>query len=249
MPETQEKTEFRPIIGLTAYHDRERATIYLRENYLSAVSYTGGLPFIIENTEDPKEIAAYLDLMDGLILTGGCDICPERYGAQPEPKLGTIDPGRDAFEFTLLGEALRRHMPVLGICRGCQLLNVYFGGKMIQDIETAYGIPYTVHSQTVPYTQPTHDVVLTEGGFFAGLTGQTVIHVNSSHHQAVVVPGKGMRTEGWSDDGIREAFVCESDPTVFAVQFHPEHMAKMDEVSASFFRYLNRCARIYHEKK
>ena len=177
--------------------------------YVAAVEKAGGIP-------DYQDCPVYRDVYDGLLLTGGADIHPSRYG-QPVNGSVAMDEARDEAEWKLIDAFLQAGKPVFGICRGCQVLNVYFGGSLHQDIETKARHrldpkqPYLVHSVAV------NDPVL-EAQY-----GKVFV-VNSCHHQAVDRLGQGLRiTAVCPDDGVVEAFTHESLP-VFAVQWHPEKL-------------------------
>lgn len=177
--------------------------------YVAAVEKAGGIP-------DYQYCPVYSDIYDGLLLTGGADIHPSRYG-QPVNGSVAMDEARDEAEWKLIDAFLQAGKPVFGICRGCQVLNVYFGGSLHQDIETKARHrldpkqPYLIHSVAVS------DPVL-EAQY-----GKVFV-VNSCHHQAVDRLGQGLRiTAVCPDDGVVEAFTHESLP-VFAVQWHPEKL-------------------------
>lgn len=239
----------RPLIGVTPSHDTDKSQLYLRENYLSSLSNAGGFPVILQQTSCPSLIEDILNRIDGLLLSGGGDVEPSLYGQACSPYCGTIDSARDTFEFSLLEGALTRHIPIFGICRGAQVLAVALGGTLIQDIEHECGIPASSHKQDPPYNQPAHDVSFIPDGLFARITHKTQLRVNSSHHQAIAKPGQDMVIEAISGDGILEGFRQNGNDAVFAVQFHPEHMAEIDEDAASFFRYHIECAKAYHAQK
>ena len=228
----------RPVIGLTAYHDQEKAQLYLRDNYLRSVLDAGGLPVLLPQIDTKADAEAYLDCMDALLLTGGGDIDPKYYKEARQEACGRPDAGRDTSEMLLITSALARCMPIMGICRGCQVLGVALGAKLIQDIETERGIPRIVHSQEPPYDQPAHIARLTEGGLLQRLTGKACLQVNSSHHQALRDAPDSIQIEAMSDDGIIEGFSMKGNDSVFAVQFHPEHMTVHDPDARALFRHL-----------
>ena len=239
----------RPLIGVTPSHDAEKAQLYVRENYLSAVSDAGGYPVVLQQTDSPELIGETLERLDGLLLSGGGDVEPSYYGAEASPRCGQWDSARDAFEVALTLGALARGLPVFGICRGCQTLAVALGGTLIQDIEDELGIPAARHNQSPPYDRPTHDVLLTPGGLLSRITGKARLSVNSSHHQAVRNFGEKMVPEAVSEDGVTEGFSLSGREDVFAVQFHPEHMAYKDPDAAALFRYFVSCAARYRDAR
>jgi putative glutamine amidotransferase len=187
---------------IEAYHER------LREAGLEPVDMSGA--------------GVNLDGVHGLVLTGGIDVDPARYGERPLPEVDAIDPARDEFEVTLLADALTRGMPVLAICRGHQLLNVHFGGKLLQHIENGMHVA----EDDEPYTSRAHAVKLTSDSRFATWLGTDTPAVNSRHHQAVTPErlAPGLRATGVTADGLIEAVESERHAWVIGVQWHPERL-------------------------
>jgi putative glutamine amidotransferase len=189
--------------------------------YPEAISRAGAVPVIVPPL--PRgSIEPLLDGVRGLVLTGGPDIDPCHYGAEAHPELGPVEREIDVFELALLRAALRRRLPVLGICRGMQLLNVALGGSLVQDLPSAGG--EVEHRQTDPGVQPTHDVELEAGSRIAGLVGATSLRVNSFHHQAIDRLGRGVRAVGWAPDGVVEAVEVRRQPFCIGVQWHAESL-------------------------
>ena len=230
--------KMKPLIGVTAYHNTGEKTLYLRENYLNSVLQAGGLPVLLPQTPDAEILEGYLSHLDALILSGGGDVDPAFYGDTRIPQCGNPDAERDAFELPLAKMALKRGMPVLGICRGCQVLAVVLGAKLIQDIEFEKGIPRISHSQEPPYDRPVHKIFLKPGGLLSEIIPKSMVETNSSHHQAVKAAIPGMHIDAISEDGIIESFSVEGNRNVLGVQFHPEHMTSVSTEAASIFRYL-----------
>jgi putative glutamine amidotransferase len=192
--------------------------------YVRALLAAGGVPLILSPLMGASLAAAALDGCDGLLLTGGEDIEPSWYGAEPSPLLEQPSQERDLFELALFAVARQRALPILGICRGIQLINVALGGTLFQDLPSER--PGTIdHSPKHPRDARTHRVRLQPGSRAALSLGATQITVNSVHHQAIRELGKGLVASGWSDDGLIEAAESEPGPSwVLAVQWHPEEM-------------------------
>jgi len=178
--------------------------------YSQSVLLAGGLPIHLPIDANPTEFVPHLD---GLILTGGADIDPRRYNAEPDGN-GEYEPVRDEFEFTLLGAALGRDIPVLGICRGLQVLNVYTGGTLLQHVPShaRYDVP--------PHTR-VHRLQIEPGTILSEIYGQDWIEVNSLHHQAVEKVGLDTVVSGRSEDGLIEAIEIEHHQAI-GIQWHPE---------------------------
>jgi putative glutamine amidotransferase len=202
----------------------------LSENYLRSLEGAGLLPIVVAPMADPSRAGEILDAVGGLLLTGGEDVDPGRYGAARHPALGAVNPARDATELALLAAARDRRLPVLAICRGIQLLNVALGGTLVQDLPSQR--PSDVkHDQPHDAASRTHDVAIVAGTRLAAATGTSAMPVNSYHHQAVDRLAAGLRVSATATDGLVEA--VETDDAawwVVAVQWHPEDLT--DDVRA-----------------
>ena len=236
----------RPLIGITASHNEENCQVYLRENYAQAVLNAGGLPVILPQTADRAVLSDYLDKLDGVLLSGGGDIDPKYYHEEMIPACGAPDARRDAHELTLTELAMARQMPILGICRGCQVLAVALGCALIQDLETERGIPAGRHRQGEHFEKPAHRIDLSPSGILARITGAGSIAVNSSHHQAVRILSPGLFQEAVSEDGVIEAF--SAGDNILAVQFHPEYMAESDPNAQAIFGHFLKQAGDYQSR-
>ncbi len=207
-----------PCIGITTGREviGGRRFDALPHEYIAAVLAAGGLPRPIPPL--PADLASgALDGVDGLVLSGGGDINPLRYGAAPAIETGNVDDERDVSELALVPVALERRLPVLGICRGAQLLNVALGGSLIQHLpDRAIG-----HLDRGRRHETVHDVALRPDSLLARLGGLAGIEVNSIHHQAIDRVGDGLRITGTADDGVPEVLEGTTCPLV-AVQWHPE---------------------------
>ena len=188
-------------------------------NYNEAVAQLGGLPLMVGNL-DPALAGEYLADADGLILTGGVDVDPSFYGEEPHPMLGIVDLPRDHFELALYHAARARGVPVLGVCRGHQLINVAAGGTLVQHLPA---LGKTVqHEQMEIGGAPSHGVALEPGSRLAHAFNAERVRTNSYHHQAVDRVGDGLRVVGRSADGIVEAIEQTEGSFVLGVQWHPE---------------------------
>ncbi len=212
--------------------------------YVRSVLAAGGVPLILSPLLGPSFAARALDGIDGLLLTGGEDIHPAWFGAAPSPHLYPPNRERDLFELALFATARQRELPILGICRGIQLVNVALGGTLYQDLPSERAGP-VAHDPGGARDVRSHAIELRPGSRVAAAMGGTALSVNSFHHQAVERLGSGLLATGWSADGLIEA--AESAPNapwLLAVQWHPEEMhADAQAPDRGLFRALVEAAR------
>lgn len=236
----------RPNIGITPDHSvHENGFPYydLKVAYADAVHRAGGLPFILHYSDDPATIDAYLDRISGLLVTGGAfDVPPEAYGETAREGLGGLKQGRTSFETLMLKGALERNLPILGICGGMQLLNVVLGGTLHQDILKE--VPGAKeHQQQHDRTQPHHPVDVKDGTLLGEVFGKGQVMANSTHHQAVKAPGKGVVISATSPDGIIEAIEAPAHGFAVGVQWHPELLIHTVPLHFGLYRQLVHKAR------
>jgi putative glutamine amidotransferase len=223
----------KPLIGVTTSELRPGELSTLRRHgeppnpemalgmtYVRAIEAAGALPVVVPPL-GPRDVPRLLDRLDGLVLSGGPDLAPAAYGAQPHVELGSTEPGLDAFEYAIAREALRLGLPILGICRGAQTLNVARGGTLHQHLPDVVG-DTIAHRQAVDGRVPTHPVTILPDSRLAAVLGTTRLSVNSFHHQAVDRLGAGLRECAWAPDGTVEAIEDPGRPFVLAVQWHAE---------------------------
>ena len=193
--------------------------------YVRALLGAGGLPLIISPLVGAALAGSVLDGCDGLLLTGGEDIAPSWYGADPSPQLSPPSQQRDVFELALFAVARQRALPILGICRGIQLINVALGGTLYQDLPSEWSGGLD-HCPTGAREAPSHLVRIQPGSRAAVALGTTEANVNSVHHQAIKNLAPGLVASGWSSDGLIEIVESESGASwMLAVQWHPEDMS------------------------
>ena len=232
----------KPIIGLIPLIDETKDSLWMLPGYMNGITAAGGIPVMLPLTDDEERIRRLFDLMQGVLLTGGHDVDPLLYGEDPLPQCGEISRARDAMEAVIVREAMERDMPILGICRGIQFLNVFLGGTLFQDLPAQHPSE-TNHHQSPPYDVPVHAVSLSEGGSLARLLKKDTIRVNSYHHQAIKRLGNGLSPMAVSEDGITEAIELPGKRFVWAVQWHPEFSCSTDENSRAIFeRFVHECS-------
>jgi putative glutamine amidotransferase len=214
-------SELRPAEGAHFAHQSEppRRMLALGLAYLEAVEAAGGIPVILAPLP-ARRLASIIDRLDGVCLSGGPDLEPAWYGADPHPELGPTEPEVDLFELGLVRAARRRGLPLLAICRGLQVLNVARGGSLIQHLPAAG--EQVGHRQTTPASEPSHAVALAAGSKLAQIVGSERIEVNSFHHQAIDRLGTGLEPVAWSDDGVIEAVEAPAGAFTLGVQWHAE---------------------------
>ena len=215
----------RPVIGITGNYSAPECR--LAEAYYKSVVAAGGTPLIIPPLADKDSIINTLDRIDGLLLSGGGDINPLFAGEEPQPALRSINRERDLPELLTVRLAYNRQLPMLGICRGVQVLAAALGGKVAQDISATATVK---HSQDADRSEPTHTVSLCEGSVLHTLYGAEHIAVNSFHHQAVADPGPRFAIAARAADGTVEAIESSELKSIMGVQWHPECLADGDRL-------------------
>jgi len=221
---------------------------YVNEDYIHAVVQNGGAPFILPVVEDEAVIANYIDTIDALILSGGHDVSPQFYDEEPELALGDIYPARDRFEFTLIELAKKKGIPILGICRGAQVINVCHGGSLWQDL--AHRENTTIkHMQGHNPELVTHTVTIEEGTILQGILQEKTLRVNSFHHQLIKHPAREFVISATAADGAIEAIEHASYPFLLGIQWHPEMLHKSEPLMNRLFQQLIDYARGAEESK
>ncbi|KXH87077.1 gamma-glutamyl-gamma-aminobutyrate hydrolase family protein [Sporosarcina sp. HYO08] len=231
----------KPVIGITTDVKDDGRQI-LKSEYVQAIIRAGGLPFIVPVgvEENAAQIAG---MLDGLLLSGGHDINPLLFHEEPHRALGGVSPERDASELVLAKEMAKLDKPILGICRGLQVINVAFGGTLLQDIYKQSTGELIQHIQQAPNDHATHFVQLTQGSLLETIAGKEKIVVNSFHHQALKDAAPGFRVTGVASDGIIEVLESENHRFILGVQWHPEQLLKKDDaVSLRIFeKFIEEC--------
>ncbi len=227
-----------PVIGVTStlkqdvdpVADRPLGSFVRADfDYVAGVAQAGGVPIVLPPVaEAAGEIGRRID---GLVLCGGSDLDPSYYGEEPSPELGPTVPERDAFEMALVEQALGRGIPIFGICRGLQVLNVAFGGTLYQDLPSQLHPDLIAHRQTTPKWQWTHEVKVDGNSRMAGIMGTDALRVNSYHHQAIKDLAGPLRAVARSADGVIEGVEYRdlSERWILAVQWHAEAMREAGE--------------------
>lgn len=205
-------------------------------NYLDALWNSGALGVILSYTDDTKKIREYVDMFDGFLFSGGVDIDPIYYGEKKLFDSVEIEAERDLFEFNMFTPIYESKKPILGICRGIQVLNVFMGGTLYQHMEN--------HMQSEPGTQPTHMINVTQGSLLEKITGQKQLFTNSFHHQNIKKIGNGLSIDALSEDGYIECIHAPEHPFFMGIQWHPEMYCNNDPCMQKIFdTFVNACVK------
>ena len=225
----------KPLVGVMPLWDDEKDSIWMLPGYLEGLKEAGATPVIFPLTEDPEEISRLVDICGGLHMTGGHDVTPSVYGEEPLEDKVSCCRERDNMEKLVLDDAMKKDKPILGICRGIQLINALLGGTLYQDLPSQH--PSDIeHHQTPPYDVPVHDVIIRKVTPLFDCLGSERISVNSYHHQAVKNVAPGLEVMAESEDGIVEALYKPFYSFLWAVQWHPEFSYKTDSNSMKIFQ-------------
>lgn len=247
-------TNHKPVIGITGNFGDKGCE--LAEGYFESVLRAGATPVVLPPTEDADALISMLDRIDGLLLSGGADLNPLYLGEEPSPALHHINPRRDLCELLLIRLAFNRQLPMLGICRGIQMMAAALDGKLWQDLgertvpSGSTLAPLLKHSQDLDRAVASHTVRTEEGSLLRDIMGQETLHVNSFHHQAVREAGPHLRVAAKAPDGVIEAVESSEHKSILGVQWHPECFClKGDESMMPLFRWLRDEAANYREAR
>lgn len=228
-----------PIIGITM-----NTRCNLTSNYVLSIAKAGGSPLILSRVPDLKSILPILHKLDGILFSGGTDISPHYYSEYPKYGLGEVEPGRDQFEYDLLKYCLKHTTyPILGICRGFQLLNIAHGGTLYQCLERERP-ECAMHwlFEKYPLDYPTHQVSIHKTSRLFSMIQKASLKVNSFHHQGIKELGEGLKPVGFAEDGILEVLEKKGERLVIGVQWHPEMMSETCKDSQKLFQcFIEEC--------
>ncbi|NTV62647.1 MAG: gamma-glutamyl-gamma-aminobutyrate hydrolase family protein [Oscillochloris sp.] len=219
----------RPLIGISCMNSQDSQggnLMAVRPAYVRALEAAGGVPLLIHLSDDLTMVRQLYDLCDGILLPGGDDVDPAYYNEEPHPALGDVDRQRDAVEIALARWSREDGTPLMGICRGIQVINVAFGGSLYQDIpcQLPTAADHRANVKLQRYDLGTHPIALEPDSWLAEQLAGDVVQGNTMHHQALKDVAPGLRVVGQSPDGVIEAVEGRGTQLVVAVQCHPEHL-------------------------
>lgn len=236
----------KPVIGLTPSHNTENDDISMRPTYIRALEAAGAIPFILPLELGKEDLLELSGFCQGFLFTGGPDPHPFLWGEETHKNCGPISVKRDQMELSLLSIAMEQKKPVLGICRGAQILNIGLGGDIYQDIDSQYRSAFPIaHKQPMHYTHPSHRVDVKKDTLLASFGDDTTIKVNSCHHQAIRKLAPGLIAGGVASDGIVEEIELPGYPFFVGVQWHPEYLWEADPAARNLFLgFVDACRRV-----
>ena len=211
----------KPLILVSPLYDDERESLWMLPQYLKCIREAGGWTLTLDLCADDDYVDEVVSLASGILLTGGHDVNPSLYGEAMLPTCGTNVDTRDQLEMRLLNKAFNHDIPLLGICRGMQLMNVFFGGALMQDIPTE--APTIIeHHMAAPYNRNVHDINIDTDSLLYRIMGRETLGVNSYHHQGIKRLATGLTSVATSFDGMIEAVEHQGRSFMMGIQWHPE---------------------------
>ena len=230
----------KPVVGVFAEVNDELFTS-VRGAYIHAIEKAGGIPLLVPFVESDEVLGEIISRCNGIFLTGGVDISPDRYGEEIKPTCGERQLNRDTLEFKAFDIAFKTEKTMLAVCRGAQLVNVALGGSLYQDLPTEHSSSIS-HRQTEGICEYSHEVNIAEGTPLYALLGAERIRANSFHHQAVKRLGDGLEVMAQADDGVVEALYYKGDQYLMAYQWHPERLFDRDAHHRKIFEdFIRKC--------
>lgn len=228
----------KPIIALIPLYDKTKDSYWMLPGYMKGIEQAGGIAVMLPMCEDPSTLQQLSKSFDGFLFTGGQDIDPALYQCHDNEKCEELCPQRDAMEPYLLKEVIALNKPVLGICRGIQMLNAVTGGTLYQDLSSEY--PATIsHRMKAPYNRSQHLVSIEHDSLLYDILKETQIGVNSCHHQAIKTLGNNLKPAAISEDGLIESVYMPHKKFVLAVQWHPEFSLTDPHYQKIFAAFVN----------
>ncbi len=238
----------KPIIGILTDIDSDK-NVSMPNSYIRVIEKAGGLPIVIPYVNDKENIKKYVELCDGILFSGGADVCPIHYGEEARDVCGATEPQRDEIELAFFDVVFGTSKPILGVCRGLQFINVALGGTLYQDLDTD-APSSVVHRRKEKMFDCYHSVRIVDSTFLSELLGKEELCVNSFHHQAIKTLGKGLVPAALAADGIVEALSHKGEQYLRAYQWHPERIDDESEDSHRIFSdFIDACIKAKAKEK
>lgn len=226
----------KPIIGITPQYDVENNRVKIEPSYLQAIVKSGGIPILLPLYNDTNDLEELLEVIDGILFSGGQDVNPFYFNEEAIPECGVIIKERDMMELGLLPLVLQKQLPVFAICRGIQTINIALGGDIYQDISAQTNTQVKImHYQKSKGSTTIHKIHIIEDTLLRKIIGKKEILVNSFHHQVVRNLGNNLSVAATSSDGLIEAITMENHPFFLGVQWHPEDLYEVEEDARKLF--------------
>jgi putative glutamine amidotransferase len=240
----------KPVIGITCYLDYDDpkrkypfifAFDYVKRQYYLGIQNAGGIPVILPNIDKLSLVDHYIRILDGLLLAGGGDVHPSFYHQKIKANNLSIKKERDRFEIVLAKKAIKKKLPILGICRGLQVINIASGGDLFQDLSFRKEKTLNHRPEKVIRFKRKHKVKIKEDSKLFSIIRRKEIVVNTSHHQIIKNMGAGLISSAWSEDGVIEALEGKGKDFLISVQWHPEAMLEHPSSKSLFRAFVNEC--------
>ncbi|MBC3888368.1 gamma-glutamyl-gamma-aminobutyrate hydrolase family protein [Acetobacterium paludosum] len=227
----------KPLIGVLPLYDSNKKCIWMYPGYTDGITTAGGIPVILSLLKTQDDIEEIADRLDGFLFSGGKDIDPQYYGEPVLEYCNEINPPLDSLEMKLLNAVIAKNKPIFGICRGLQLINVFFGGSLYQDINIQMDREQPIlHEQENNFEYPVHDISILKNTRLNDIICAERIRVNSMHHQGISILSPRVLATAYSDDGLIEAIEIPEIDFGIAVQWHPEFLWREDENTLNLFK-------------
>lgn len=225
-----------PVIGVTPHYEPDNNKLCIASMYLEAILDAGGVPLLLPLKANEEALKTAVSVCDGFLFTGGPDIDPFRFGEETLEECDVVYPDRDQMEETIFNLVIGTGKPVFGICRGIQVLNVFFGGTLFQDIAAQFQRKLNLcHSQKSGRTVLSHSVTIERDSLLYDILQEDTLMVNSFHHQGIKDVAPELNVAARSRDGLVEAVYLRDHPFFLAVQWHPEHLFRVNEGAKKLF--------------
>lgn len=233
----------KPIIGITTFEGSTKGFHTINNSYMNAVFAAGGIPVNIPTIKDEGDYDSYLNILDGIIFSGGNDISPLCYNENPLKQVNHISSVRDKYEIELFNKAYEKKLPILGICRGLQIANVALGGSLYQDIHAQLSDVFGHQPTGVENDEFHHSVTVKHDTILHNIFQSEKIFVNSNHHQSIKKVGDNLIVSAIAEDSIIEAIEADDERFLLGLQFHPEGMIKKHPLFLNIFKALIQAAK------